>query len=1853
MTNRKQFNKHYEDVLERGVDLIAFYHKNPCIAAYDLLGVDFPPIQRLVFEDMWFKNYVIATASRGFGKSNDINSLTHFSNKGLVYLHEELPPIPSYLKDGEEEIIDWDEEIYTSEGFRQTKSLCLEKGIEGKKIVTQNTFTQKGSNHHPLLILNSSCEFQYKSMDEFESGDKVCIQRGQNIFGNDKIPIDDAYILGLFVGGILTLNDVPKDKTIKSFCTDYCIRYNISYKESDGNISNIFFKEADKFFEGYKVNKVAACDKSVPYSIRTATRESQIAFLQGYFDTNGAVNSYSGNVSCYSVSKKFLHEIQLMLLNFGIVSTVRVDKIESKFGRVCMLNIYSEDARKFKELIGFRIKREQEVLDDYFDNKVLNDDRDTVPYVLQLCQKIIEFYNTTYTISKKPSFSICANNKEEITYSELHGFLVQCREVEFAGFNLIAVKGYIDRLRGILDYNYYFDTVVSVDDWCGDCYDFEMDMETSVGPNYFSSGFINHNTFMLGTLAALSCMLRPGYRVGLIAPVFRQSFAVSSINSSTYGTFWTTSGMVTGAENMYNSTVPNVTQIQSKDDQNTILSKWKNDERACINIKTTKGFEMPGSIDHSVLSLNKNNKLVYKELQDIKDDDYLVVKTDFDYFGNNNSMPEFNEFEHGWRTKDCHIPKELTIDLSYWMGLLVGDGCVSISKDKRKQRVNFVNEDQDLLDAFENNLRKYFCIDKEEKISRRNRKNNTWEIEYYCKKLVNYLLKCGFTKTTALDKKIPHVLKKASRDNLIAFLQAVYDTDGCVYTQKGGGCEVSFSTSSIQLAKEVQSILLNIGIVSNLSISNKACIKQLPQGNKPSKCAEAYKIIITGQTFLKRFNKVVGFRCCRKKNKLTDYLKNHFKCKENLSVSIGLPRSITNRDPYAFESFLIQGLYFVKVKEVDYFFSDTVDIEVADEHCYWANGFINHNSKMIFSEVEKLYSQSSVLREACERRPIRGSDTCFLKFKSVAGMTPSFIEALPLSDGCVSARNYLTFSNRFGKINDAHSTDTNHYIDRSEVVWGNGKYRESDRSLCNGMKDTIKIKTKKGFSNEGTPNHMFKVVRDSEVVWCRFDEMVVGDRVLIDRSYRWHEGNVDVTEEQAYAFGFLLGDGCWTDRSACLSVATLDTDIIPVLNKGVGCTFKQLADGVHYVAKNNTPGITNDTVRKNWLSFWDMPVSYAIDKKFPKKILSSSRNIMSKCISGLLDADGHISVSTAKGGIAIAIGFTNTSEELINQLHYILLHYGIVAVKIEREKNENWNTVYDLLITGSDVKIFYDKIGFGLKRKQDILEAAVNNKTRWVKSDTIPGIRHDMIRISESNRVRRGDCCVESRYCKAHRLKSKKEVNQYLADCFIKTYGYVDDPAIGKIKELSNPDIYYDEIVSVGEGSCVTYDIHIPDGNEYCANGFFSHNSKIRGSRFYSILIDELAQVPDQVLDMVIRPMAATSLAPMERVHRLEQQKRLISLGLASVDDFEEEVANKMVMTSSGYYKFNHMWRRMTDHWAQMEISKQKGEVCQYSVWQVPYWDLPEGFLDINNIDEARRVMSHAKFRMEYEAAMISDSEGFFKASLIDGCMLGSGHTIEMVGHKGDRYVIGVDPNQGGKASTGVIIIRVGTVSRLVGVLELKRQTTQQLTMAVQAICEKFNVIRIFMDKGGGGKAICDLLEEGYNGHEPIIDRTNNDHRHLSGRHILELVHFNPAWISDANFTTKAMLEDKKLLFPETPIGSTLDLEAKHYENVNTLKSQMLSIIVTQTATGILHFDTPTKGQNKDLYSALILAAHGVRMIEKELEDGQEPILHNSGGMIRPRSEYSGGFNSVQQLSQKPTSGVAAISAAVLKKKIK
>ncbi|MEA3340238.1 MAG: terminase family protein [Chloroflexota bacterium] len=408
-------------------------------------------------------------------------------------------------------------------------------------------------------------------------------------------------------------------------------------------------------------------------------------------------------------------------------------------------------------------------------------------------------------------------------------------------------------------------------------------------------------------------------------------------------------------------------------------------------------------------------------------------------------------------------------------------------------------------------------------------------------------------------------------------------------------------------------------------------------------------------------------------------------------------------------------------------------------------------------------------------------------------------------------------------------------------------------------------------------------------------------------------------------------------------------------------------------------------------------------------------------------------------------------------------------------------------------------------------------------------------------------------------------------------------------------------------------------GSSILAIPLGSDGSKIRGQRFFTICCDEFCQIPSDIFNLVIRPMGATEHNPIENVKRIKRRKQLIELGL----EVEDEIStNKIVMTSSGFFKMNHMWERMKHYWRKIDA----GETT-YAVHQCAYWDLPEGFLNKSNIEEAKETMPKLLFEMEYCGLMISDSEGFYKASVIESCVANQTDnyfTVKPVGNKDFRYVMAIDPARS-IDSFGILIFELcGEVSKIVYAATYTNISSIETVNEIFKLRDKFNLVRIVMDSQGGGHNIKDLLEAGIDNNKPILDMLDKGNVGKEGDLILQLFNPNPTTNTDANFTALAMLEKKIMLFPGPPQYG-YDEEDDLYEYIDLLKKQILSIVVTTNPNGTLSFNTQSQKAKKDLYSCFIMGAWVIKQLVKEesIEPEQEQVL-SYGGIIRHRGEHPG-----------------------------
>lgn len=877
-------------------------------------------------------------------------------------------------------------------------------------------------------------------------------------------------------------------------------------------------------------------------------------------------------------------------------------------------------------------------------------------------------------------------------------------------------------------------------------------------------------------------------------------------------------------------------------------------------------------------------------------------------------------------------------------------------------------------------------------------------------------------------------------------------------------------------------------------------------------------------------------------------------------------------------------------------------------------------SKVIFEYMEKIWANAPILRSVCTSSsgPYKNMDRCIMQIND---STATFI---PIGDGCCTKDTFVTYKDGFGTID--------RYGDiskiREQYLWDGKSFMLSDECYYNGIKPVKRITTKRGYSFAGTYNHKLKILRNNKIIFARLDEMKINDYLVIDRSERWHDGQFKCTIDQAYALGAMIGDGCWTNKYY-LRFTSKDPEIVNNVENGLNIKFIKCSDNVHY--NYNSLQYVN-----NWLKFWNLEVSYAKDKKLPNTILSSSQENMTACLQGCFDTDGHVCVSTKKGGTSLSIGFTNTSKELVKQIQFILSHYGIISNVSSRERKKEWNTVYELLITGKDAVKFVNKIGFRLSRKQDIAISAIKAKVVHRSSeDIIPNIQP-----------------ILSKYKGFAKAKFRKNITHDIANEFLDKFGSLDTYEINNLKQICNENYYYDKITTIiDENDQKTYDLHVPYNHTYIANCFISHNSKIRGLRADTIIADEFASISPSIYETVIRGFAAVSAKPLDGVKAHARKQSMKKRGVWNNEEekiFQSIKSNQCVITGTADYDFMHY----ADYWKKyMVFIRSEGKLDKqvrlpsgetktlrdyfpdgieegfdhkdYSVIRIPYSLIPKGYMDDKVVSAAKSGTHKAIYDKEYGAVFPSDSDGFFRRSLIESCVtskenpiqLSSGQKVwfdsTLTGTPNMEYVYGIDPAAENDNLTIVILEMHADHTRIVygwstNIRDFQKRKSAGMVedhdyygfcaRKVRNLMRVFPTSNIAMDAQGGGRAILeafhdpDRLQPG----EHFLWPTNkvlNPDKELptdieAGLHIIHMCQFaNTDFTYMANHGTKKDFESKVLLFPRfDPV--TLEISAHKDEEtaqrlgvrslydtledcvmeIEDLKDELCTIVMTRTS---------------------------------------------------------------------------------------
>lgn len=163
-------------------------------------------------------------------------------------------------------------------------------------------------------------------------------------------------------------------------------------------------------------------------------------------------------------------------------------------------------------------------------------------------------------------------------------------------------------------------------------------------------------------------------------------------------------------------------------------------------------------------------------------------------------------FPDSIRTDRSLLPTEISNDLGWLIGALIGDGCYSY----KTNRIDFTNPSSiTLLNEYANIIKSYGI--NPIYINRHGRLYTICVDSLALRSLISYL---GLGRETAGDKSIPSIFKSQSMEVRANLIAGLFDTDGSISKQRR---TIRYGSKSFTLLSDIQLMLLTLGIYSTIS----------------------------------------------------------------------------------------------------------------------------------------------------------------------------------------------------------------------------------------------------------------------------------------------------------------------------------------------------------------------------------------------------------------------------------------------------------------------------------------------------------------------------------------------------------------------------------------------------------------------------------------------------------------------------------------------------------------------------------------------------------------------------------------------------------------------------------------------------------------------------------------------------------------------------------------------------------------------------------------------------------------------------------------------------------------------------
>jgi len=230
--------------------------------------------------------------------------------------------------------------------------------------------------------------------------------------------------------------------------------------------------------------------------------------------------------------------------------------------------------------------------------------------------------------------------------------------------------------------------------------------------------------------------------------------------------------------------------------------------KLCCGIRTRKGFELSGTMLHPVLGLF-DGEIIWRRLGDLRPGDRIAIASGTLCFPKSApTLPEAPQFHRGPPGRSARrfsdkvtIPETMSEDLAEWLAWFILEGCWYPSN--YRMGIGFCNYSKTVVERMDRLSFSLFNTHLWDTGDGRNFRITPLRLKHWLEML-------GVAGLAA-QKRVPDVVLRSPESFQRVYLRSIFEAEGSISLERR---QVEFSTASEEMAKQVQIMLLNFGIVT-------------------------------------------------------------------------------------------------------------------------------------------------------------------------------------------------------------------------------------------------------------------------------------------------------------------------------------------------------------------------------------------------------------------------------------------------------------------------------------------------------------------------------------------------------------------------------------------------------------------------------------------------------------------------------------------------------------------------------------------------------------------------------------------------------------------------------------------------------------------------------------------------------------------------------------------------------------------------------------------------------------------------------------------------------------------------------